>query len=71
MFKYYGLFTGEIGAFLGSLGLVMPLPLLMLALPIRPAVITFQATPSGSRWGYNDQSVRVGPPSDALRMRQD
>jgi D-alanyl-lipoteichoic acid acyltransferase DltB (MBOAT superfamily) len=43
LFKYYGFFAGEIGAFLDSLGLGMPLPLLTLALPIGLSFITFQA----------------------------
>ena len=43
LFKYYGFFAREIRAFLDSLGLGMPLPLLTLALPIGPSVITFQA----------------------------
>jgi alginate O-acetyltransferase complex protein AlgI len=43
VFKYYGFFTDEIGAFLDSIGLGMPLPLLTLALPIGLSFITFQA----------------------------
>ncbi len=43
LFKYYGFFAGEIGAFLDSMGLGMPLPLLTLALPIGLSFITFQA----------------------------
>src|SRR6185312_3345289 len=43
LFKYYGFFADEIGAFLDSLGLGMPLPLLTLALPIGLSFITFQA----------------------------
>jgi alginate O-acetyltransferase complex protein AlgI len=43
LFKYYGFFAGEIGSFLDSLGLGMPLPLLTLALPIGLSFITFQA----------------------------
>jgi alginate O-acetyltransferase complex protein AlgI len=43
VFKYYGFFAGEIGSFLDSLGLGMPLPLLTLALPIGLSFITFQA----------------------------
>ena len=43
LFKYYGFFVGEIGRFLDSLGLGMPLPLLTLALPIGLSFITFQA----------------------------
>jgi alginate O-acetyltransferase complex protein AlgI len=43
LFKYYGFFVGEIGRFLDSLGLGMPLPLLSLALPIGLSFITFQA----------------------------
>ncbi len=34
VFKYYGFFANEIGAFLDDIGLPMPLPLLTLALPI-------------------------------------
>jgi len=43
VFKYYGFFTDEIGGFLDSIGLGMPLPLLTLALPIGLSFITFQA----------------------------
>ena len=43
LFKYYGFFTDEIGAFLDSIGLGMPLPLLTVALPIGLSFITFQA----------------------------
>ena len=43
VFKYYGFFVDEFGAFLDSLGLGMPLPLLTLALPIGLSFITFQA----------------------------
>jgi alginate O-acetyltransferase complex protein AlgI len=43
LFKYYGFFAGEIGSFLDSIGLGMPLPLLTLALPIGLSFITFQA----------------------------
>jgi alginate O-acetyltransferase complex protein AlgI len=43
VFKYYGFFAGEIGSFLDSLGLGMPLPLLTLALPIGLSFITFPA----------------------------
>lgn len=43
LFKYYGFFAGEIGSFLDSIGLAMPLPLLTLALPIGLSFITFQA----------------------------
>lgn len=43
LFKYYGFFADEISAFLDSLGLGMPLPLLTLALPIGLSFITFQA----------------------------
>jgi alginate O-acetyltransferase complex protein AlgI len=43
LFKYYGFFVGEIGSFLDSIGLGMPLPLLTLALPIGLSFITFQA----------------------------
>jgi alginate O-acetyltransferase complex protein AlgI len=43
VFKYYGFFADEIGAFLDSIGLGMPLPLLTLALPIGLSFITFQA----------------------------
>jgi alginate O-acetyltransferase complex protein AlgI len=43
VFKYYGFFAGEIGSFLDSIGLGMPLPLLTLALPIGLSFITFQA----------------------------
>jgi alginate O-acetyltransferase complex protein AlgI len=43
LFKYYGFFADEIGAFLDSIGLGMPLPLLTLALPIGLSFITFQA----------------------------
>jgi D-alanyl-lipoteichoic acid acyltransferase DltB (MBOAT superfamily) len=43
VFKYYGFFADEIGAFLDTLGLGMPLPLLTLALPIGLSFITFQA----------------------------
>jgi alginate O-acetyltransferase complex protein AlgI len=43
LFKYYGFFVDEIGAFLDALGLGMPLPLLTLALPIGLSFITFQA----------------------------
>jgi alginate O-acetyltransferase complex protein AlgI len=42
-FKYYGFFVDEIGGFLDSIGLGMPLPLLTLALPIGLSFITFQA----------------------------
>jgi alginate O-acetyltransferase complex protein AlgI len=43
VFKYYGFFADEIGGFLDSIGLGMPLPLLTLALPIGLSFITFQA----------------------------
>jgi len=43
VFKYYGFFVDEIGGFLDSIGLGMPLPLLTLALPIGLSFITFQA----------------------------
>ena len=43
LFKYYGFFANEIGAFLDDIGLPMPLPLLTLALPIGLSFITFQA----------------------------
>jgi alginate O-acetyltransferase complex protein AlgI len=43
VFKYYGFFADEIGAFLDDLGLGMPLPLLTIALPIGLSFITFQA----------------------------
>ena len=43
LFKYYGFFVGEVGRFLDSLGLGMPIPLLSLALPIGLSFITFQA----------------------------
>jgi alginate O-acetyltransferase complex protein AlgI len=43
LFKYYGFFVDEVGAFLDTLGLGMPLPLLTLALPIGLSFITFQA----------------------------
>jgi alginate O-acetyltransferase complex protein AlgI len=43
VFKYYGFFADEIGSFLDSIGLGMPLPLLTLALPIGLSFITFQA----------------------------
>jgi alginate O-acetyltransferase complex protein AlgI len=43
VFKYYGFFVDEVGAFLDALGLGMPLPLLTLALPIGLSFITFQA----------------------------
>ena len=43
LFKYYGFFTDEIGAFLDSIELGMPLPLLTVALPIGLSFITFQA----------------------------
>jgi alginate O-acetyltransferase complex protein AlgI len=43
VFKYYGFFVDEVGRFLDSLGLGMPLPLLTLALPIGLSFITFQA----------------------------
>jgi len=43
LFKYYGFFANEIGAFLDGIGLPMPLPLLTLALPIGLSFITFQA----------------------------
>jgi alginate O-acetyltransferase complex protein AlgI len=43
LFKYYGFFADEIGGFLDSIGLGMPLPLLTLALPIGLSFITFQA----------------------------
>jgi alginate O-acetyltransferase complex protein AlgI len=43
VFKYYGFFADEIGRFLDSIGLGMPLPLLTLALPIGLSFITFQA----------------------------
>jgi D-alanyl-lipoteichoic acid acyltransferase DltB (MBOAT superfamily) len=43
LFKYYGFFAREIGSFLDSIGLGMPLPLLTLALPIGLSFITFQA----------------------------
>ena len=43
VFKYYGFFANEIGAFLDDIGLPMPLPLLTLALPIGLSFITFQA----------------------------
>jgi alginate O-acetyltransferase complex protein AlgI len=43
LFKYYGFFTQQIGDFLDSIGLGMPLPLLTLALPIGLSFWTFQA----------------------------
>jgi alginate O-acetyltransferase complex protein AlgI len=43
VFKYYGFFADEISAFLDSIGLGMPLPLLTIALPIGLSFITFQA----------------------------
>jgi D-alanyl-lipoteichoic acid acyltransferase DltB (MBOAT superfamily) len=43
LFKYYGFFVDEVGAFLDSIGLGMPLPLLTIALPIGLSFITFQA----------------------------
>jgi alginate O-acetyltransferase complex protein AlgI len=43
LFKYYGFFTQQIGDFLDSLGLGMPLPLLTLALPVGLSFWTFQA----------------------------
>ena len=43
LFKYYGFFTQEIGDFLDSIGLGMPLPLLTLALPVGLSFWTFQA----------------------------
>src|SRR3954468_2094919 len=43
LFKYYGFFTQQIGDFLNSIGLGMPLPLLTLALPIGLSFWTFQA----------------------------
>jgi alginate O-acetyltransferase complex protein AlgI len=43
LFKYYGFFTQQIGDFLHSIGLGMPLPLLTLALPIGLSFWTFQA----------------------------
>jgi D-alanyl-lipoteichoic acid acyltransferase DltB (MBOAT superfamily) len=43
VFKYYGFFIDEVGGFLDSIGLGMPLPLLTLALPIGLSFITFQA----------------------------
>ena len=43
VFKYYGFFVSDFGAFLDAIGLGMPLPLLTLALPIGLSFITFQA----------------------------
>ena len=43
VFKYYGVFVNDIGGFLDSIGLGLPLPLLTLALPIGLSFITFQA----------------------------
>jgi alginate O-acetyltransferase complex protein AlgI len=43
VFKYYGFFVDEVGRFLDSIGLGMPLPLLTIALPIGLSFITFQA----------------------------
>ena len=43
VFKYYGFFVNDIGGFLESIGLGLPLPLLTLALPIGLSFITFQA----------------------------
>jgi D-alanyl-lipoteichoic acid acyltransferase DltB (MBOAT superfamily) len=43
LFKYYGFFTQQIGDFLDSIGLGMPLPLLTLALPVGLSFWTFQA----------------------------
>jgi alginate O-acetyltransferase complex protein AlgI len=43
LFKYYGFFTQQIGDFLDSIGLGMPVPLLTLALPIGLSFWTFQA----------------------------
>ena len=43
VFKYYGFFVNDIGAFLDAIGLGLPLPLLTLALPIGLSFITFQA----------------------------
>jgi alginate O-acetyltransferase complex protein AlgI len=43
LFKYYGFFTEEIGGFLDSIGLGMPLPLLSVALPVGLSFWTFQA----------------------------
>jgi D-alanyl-lipoteichoic acid acyltransferase DltB (MBOAT superfamily) len=43
IFKYYGFFIDEVGGFLDSIGLGMPLPLLTVALPIGLSFITFQA----------------------------
>ncbi len=43
VFKYYGFFVNDIGGFLDTIGLGLPLPLLTLALPIGLSFITFQA----------------------------
>ena len=43
LFKYYGFFSQQIGDFLDSIGLGMPLPLLTLALPVGLSFWTFQA----------------------------
>ena len=43
VFKYYGFFVNDFAAFLDTIGLPMPLPLLTLALPIGLSFITFQA----------------------------
>jgi D-alanyl-lipoteichoic acid acyltransferase DltB (MBOAT superfamily) len=46
LFKYYGFFAGEIGAFLDSLGLGMPLPLLVIEHQLRGRV----RAPAWIRW---------------------
>src|SRR3954470_18278580 len=43
VFKYYGFFTQQVGDFLHSIGLGMPVPLLTLALPVGLSFWTFQA----------------------------
>jgi alginate O-acetyltransferase complex protein AlgI len=43
VFKYYGFFTQQVGDFLDTIGLGMPVPLLTLALPVGLSFWTFQA----------------------------
>jgi D-alanyl-lipoteichoic acid acyltransferase DltB (MBOAT superfamily) len=43
LFKYYGFFSQQVGDFLDSIGLGMPVPLLTLALPVGLSFWTFQA----------------------------
>ena len=64
VFKYYGFFVDEVGAFLDSIGLGMPLPLLTLALPIGLSFITFQAISY-----VVDVKRGLLPPASTARLR--